>query len=511
MAMSNDGLENVEVERMQAYLMENGYDSECIQLNINNDINDYYSCLDLSSRLYSMYVYSESSVYPESILAFAELANKIKNENPNSVIVFGSKYASIYYKEILKDKRFISIDYIILGDGEYTLSALIDCIDKDEDICEFVESHKNIASKTSMTNKEFLSIDINELPLPIRFLNNKNSCENYYAFICESHGCCNGCAFCTRGQFYKKWTGRSAENIFKEVKKIANESSIKCFWFTGGSFEDPGGKFGIKKIRDFCNLVIEDNLKVSMRCYLRSNFVANVDTDLLKLMKKAGFHVALVGIEAGNEFDLNLYNKKTTVEKNRITLKKLKEAGIYSDHFGFMMINPYSTPERLLENYRFLEEHQPHDLDNYVHHLVADPGTKIRRKLEEDGLMIPTDDFLKQGTSYRFINQHVAEVSEFLRKHFLIFDTETAGISTLIFHLSPFIPNGKEYEEKINLIMSRRARVFSDYFKMLYVDMDIASCEKQYGEFMSTLKRFDVELENLKNKLIKDLVKFKIM
>lgn len=513
MAMSLDGLENIEIQRLQAYLVGNGYRSECIHLNGNHDIHKNYSCLDLSSKLYVMSVYSESSVYPESILCFAELAKKIKTEVTDSVVVFGSKYASIYYKEILNDKRFSYIDYVVLGDGEYSIKALIDCIETGNDLSKFVAVNKNISSRTSMENKEFLSIDIEELPLPDRsFITNcKKHSENYYAFISDSHGCCMKCAFCTRGQFYKKWTGRSARNIFKEIKEICNQSSIKCFWFTGGSFEDPGGEHGINKIKDFCNLIIEDNLQVSLRCYLRSNFISKTDIDLLKLMKKAGFHVALVGIESANKFDLKLYNKGTNVENNTITLKKLKEAGIYTDHYGFIMINPYSTVERLQANYRFLEEHQPHDLDNYVHHVIADPGTAIRKKIEEDGLLIPVDDFLEQGSSYQFLSQYAEEISAFLRKYFLIFDTETAGISTFIFHLAPFLPHGKLFEESVTLLMCKRARFFSDYFRILYIDMDIGLCERQYDEFISTFKKFNVELEALKNQLIRDLFKYKIM
>lgn len=511
--MSVDGLENVEVGGLQAYLSENGYDSDCIQLDGNNDVDEHYSCLDLSSKLYSMFVYAESSVYPESILGFAELAKKIKTDVPDSIIVLGSKFPSIYYKEILSDERFLYVDYIVLGDAEYTLAALIDCIENNEDVSEFVMAHKNIASKTSIKNKEILNIDINELPLPDRtYIKNKDF-GNYYAFIYDSHGCTMKCSFCTRGQFYK-FTGRSAESIFAEIKKISAESAIKCFWFTGGSggsFEDPGGELGIKKIRDLCHLIIEDNLKVSMRCYLRSNFVATVDTELFKLMKKAGFHVALVGIESGNDYDLRLLRKGTNVENNRLTLKKLKEADIYADHFGFMMINPYSTPERLQANFRFLDEHQPHDLDNYVHHLVVDPGTAIMNKIENDGLLIPKDDFLKQGPSYRFMHPYTAEVSAFLHKYFLIYDTETANISTFIFNLSPFLPHGREIEESTTLLMRKRARVYSEYFRMLYLDMDIGLCERQYDEFRSVLKRFDTELAVLKNKLVKDLIKYKIM
>lgn len=511
LTMSADGLENVEAGSLQAYLLENGYKSERIHLNLEKDIDEQYACLDLSSKIYNMTVYSESSVYPDSLLAFGMLAKKIKTENDNKITVLGSKFASIYYKEILNDERFSYIDFIILGDAEYTLAALIECVEKNDDIDAFVRNNKNIASKDCMKDKEFLNIDINKLPLPVRTLNTKNIYENYYAFITESHGCCMNCAFCTRGQFYKEWTGRSAESIFYEIKKITIETSTKCFWFIGGSFEDPGGELGVEKIRNFCNLIIKNDLKVSMRCYLRSNFVAKTDIELLKLMKKAGFDVVLVGVESANEFDLKLYNKGTTVEYNRITLRKLKEAGIYADHFGFIMINPYSTPERLQTNFRFLEEYQPHDLDNYVHHMVVDPGTAIRKKVEEDGLLIPTDDFLKQGSSYCFIDPYTAEVSAFLHKYFLNKETETAGISTFIVQASSFIPNGEYYRKEMSVLMSKRARVFSDYFRVLYIDMDIASCERRYKEFETTVNGINIELETVKNKLIRDLVKLRII
>ena len=469
LTMSADGLENVEAGSLQAYLLEKGYDTENVHLNMDNNLDEQYQRLDMNSRIFNMTVYSESSVYPESLLGFAALSRKIKTEDSSRITVLSSKYASIYYKEILNDARFSCIDYIILGDAEYTLAALIDCIEKSEDLNQFVEQNKNIASKSCMDGKEFLNIDINELPLPKRTLNTKNIYENYYAFISESHGCCMNCAFCSRGQFYKKWTGRTAEAIFEEIKLIIETSSTKCFWFIGGSFEDPGGEKGIKKIRDFCNLVINSDLKISMRCYLRSNFAATVDIELLKLMKKAGFHVVLVGIESANDSELRLYNKGTTVKNNEITLEKLKSAGIYTDHYGFIMVNPYSTPETMKTNFLFLEKHQPHDLDNYVHHVVVDPGTAIRKKVEEDGLLIPVDDFLKQGDSYRFIHPFTAEVSKFLHKYFLNCETETAGISTFIALLAPLVPQEDFYMDEMGRIMGKRSRVFSDYFRILYI------------------------------------------
>lgn len=512
-SIPEENLENIEIECLQAYLEKKKYEVESIYLDPKKNVEEQFLCLDKNSKVFNLSIYSESSVYPEELLKFGKLAIKIKNECKSSVVLLSGKYASVYYKEILNDRRFDAIDYILLGDSEYTLEKLIEKMEEKEDFRNFIRTNNHIASRDSIDNKEFLNIDINELPFSKRtYLKIKeNYKKNYYALIYESRGCSMKCSFCTRGQFYKNWTGRSAKDIFEEIRNIVAFSKVRCFWFYGGSFEDPGGERGKKKIKDFCILVVESGLKISMRCYLRSNFVAKVDQEFLYLMKRAGFHVVLVGIEAGNNFDLRLYNKGTTVENNIRTLKKLRKAKIYSEHFGFIMLNPYSIPERLRENFLFLEKQQPHDLDNYVHHLIVDPGTNIRRRVEEDGLMIPVDDFTKQGISYRFIDPDVEEISKFLKKNFLIFDTETAGISTFVYHFSTFLPNQLLYEEKISLLMKKRSKVFSEYFKNLYINMDIGTCEKDYKEFISILEDFEIQLGLLKNKMIKELVKYQIL
>lgn len=510
LAMTNDGLENIDSQRLQAYLIQEGYETDYILLNVIDDIENNFKKIKLNSQIYHMSIYSESSVYPESLLKFAKIADRIKEINPNASIMLGGKYASIYSEEILNDKRFMSIEYIIMGDGEYTIKSFIECSDSGKNLKPFILGNKHIMTRNSKENKSVCNININEMPLPTRYLG-KSSYENYYAFINDSTGCCMRCSFCTRGQHYPIWSGRSPESLFNEIKKIYDTSHIKCFWFTGGSFEDPGGVAGVKKIEDFCHLVIESKLMVSMRCYLRSNFVSHVSSKVLNLMKQAGFEVVLVGIESGNNYDLQLYNKKTTVENNWLTLRKLKEAGIYSDHFGFIMINPYSTPERLKVNFDFLEAHQPHDLDNYVHHIVADPGTEIRRRIEMDKLLITEEDFLKQGMSYRFIDSFVEDVSLFLKKYFLTRETETAGIPTFMHHMARFLPNGKDHIENLNNLMSIRSRVFSDYFRVLYIDMDIGRCEVLFDSFLSQYECLEKDLDVLKNKMMRDLIKYKVM
>jgi len=51
---------------------------------------------------------------------------------PDSVIIYGDIHTSIYNREILKNEPHI--DYIICGDGDRSLPALIDALENDKEI-----------------------------------------------------------------------------------------------------------------------------------------------------------------------------------------------------------------------------------------------------------------------------------------------------------------------------------------------------------------------------------------
>ena len=77
------------------------------------------------------------------------------------------------------------------------------------------------------------------------------------------------------------------------------------------------------------------------------------DKELLKLMSKAGFASMFVGIEAANDKDLKIYNKKARTEDNYTIMRLLREADIYPV-IGFINLNPYSTHQTVKINLDFL-------------------------------------------------------------------------------------------------------------------------------------------------------------
>jgi hypothetical protein len=62
-----------------------------------------------------------------------------------------------------------------------------------------------------------------------------------------------------------------------------------------------------------------------------------------------------LGIESGNEEGLQALNKNISVEQNISAVRVLKSLGLRYD-FGFMLFDPSSTIETVLENIRFLRK-----------------------------------------------------------------------------------------------------------------------------------------------------------
>lgn len=504
MEFDGDFAENVGLGRIKAFLNNLGYLVDIVYFRFGDPVENIISRLDLKSVLFGI------SVYDKSIMIAADLAKTIKEECEDSIIVVGSKYATIYYKEILRDRRLEAIDYVILGDGEYTFSDICECLVHRKDLGQLVQRHPHLASRGFIDDKKPCALDVSELPFPDRSMVIEK--KVIHAYICDSHGCCNRCSFCAQGSYYTKWNGRSAESLYKEIKMLYQNTDVIFFDFTGGSFEDPG-RLGKDRINKLCDYILGDGLKITLKCYLRANSFQNnfEDMALLQKMYKAGFKVVFVGIESGNKQDLEIYNKNTTVEQNKEMLKRLTEIGIYCGSFGFIMLNPYSTDKTIKENYEFLSEINCHNFLAYTGRLIAYSGTAITKRIISDGLMLESDDIL-HGVRYKYLDSSISEIDRFLVSHFYLdkkvqkLMTNTDAIPLFIHQLYDFLPNGFEFLNDLNTTMDQYASLFKEYFGNLYETTNLSLCQKEYDAFIRDISELDKRLTFLKNKFLREMI-----
>ena len=501
--------ENVGVGRIKSFLNRNKRAVEVTYFD-NNGEDDEFSKVDIGCKLYGF------SIYHTNVKFFLTIINKIKEVNPNSLIFLGSKFATAYYTDILEGEEFKNVDFVVLGDGEYSILDIIQYIEQGNDIDELVKNHPNIASRSMLKNKEPAVLDINSLPYPDRTWVKKN---NYItAYICDCHGCIGKCSFCTYANYYHKWNGRSAFDLYNEIIEIYSNYSIRNFVFTGGSFEDPG-KLGKEKLRELCNLLINSDVKFSFRFFLRSETFKNCEEDieLLKLMKKAGLGLPAVGIESGNNEDLLLYNKRATLEDNKRILQLLKDVDMYNGMFGFIMFNPYSTLERLKENYEFLLNYDIANIAKFTSKLYIHKNTAIYDKADSDGLIDHSRCFyIDKELEYSFANDEVKDIWKFIKEYFWTDKVSNINkivedLMTSIYCFYELINNGMDFRIEFEKTAYENSQLLKEYFYHLYINNDIKYCKLHYDKLIHDLYVNQDKFVVLKNKLMRSMFKEKIM
>ncbi|KKL99018.1 hypothetical protein LCGC14_1818600, partial [marine sediment metagenome] len=77
-----------------------------------------------------------------------------------------------------------------------------------------------------------------------------------YALVYAGMGCPYSCSYCPDAN--TQYSGRSAENIIKELEKLKELGKIKYVWFYDEIFT-----LNRKRVIEVCNGIIKKNLKIN--------------------------------------------------------------------------------------------------------------------------------------------------------------------------------------------------------------------------------------------------------
>lgn len=299
-----------------------------------------------------------------------DFLKEIKNKLPNTtLIVTGDVYRE------LKEKAFKITPFIN--------AILLDF--STDDIIKYIENGqgKKINNIIYKLKKEIISGDeIHgygefDVPLPrwdlfhIEKYSFPFSRRKKFATILTDFGCPYDCSFCPISTLGFKL--RSINSIIKELKLLKSLSVNELF------IRDQ--TFGANKKRtiELCQTIIQKGLDFSWTCFSR---VDVINESILKLMKKAGCHTIIFGIESSNKDILKDY------EKN-ISIQQIKQAISLCNEFKIRIVGtfilglPGETKESILKTIKFAKSL---DLD-YASFNMAAPrfGTKFRKQMIDKG------------------------------------------------------------------------------------------------------------------------------
>ena len=324
-------------------------------------------------------------------LAFCK---ELKSKSPKTFVILGNKEATCYYDYLLNVYHDY-IDAISLGEGEDTLIQFCHCIINDTSFgkCPGLAIYSD--KQVILTPKRKLRENIDTFPFPDRSYRIGNS--NVYNVL-GSRGCQGNCSFCEANTIYKHNEGprvrqRTINNILDEIETLSENHSIIHINFIDSTFCGDS-KQSINRLNELYESLIKRDINIQFGFNIRSEQVNQEFVDCLLKLETVGLVSILIGLEAGNKEDLELYNKCASLDVHKRTLRLLRDNDIISGkagiHFetGFINFNPYTTLERLRENLDFLESNSvkvsPYDMTS---RLMISGSCYILNRIREDGLL----------------------------------------------------------------------------------------------------------------------------
>ena len=319
---------------------------------------------------------TSTTVEIDSALNIARLSKELL---PDTRVIFGGAHASILPDEVLLNSE---IDFVIRGEGEYTLYELITGKNKLSEISGLSYRHNG----SVMHNPPRAVIEnLDEMPWPAYHLLPVNkyrpSLGNYKRLpaisMVATRGCPGRCTFCYTGISGAKTRTRSAVSLVEEIKLLQREYGIKEISF----YDDTFTAFK-NNVKDFCQRLIKEKIKITWSCMSRIDFV---DKEMLRLMKKSGCHQIGYGLESASPEILKNIGKPMSMDSVKRAVKLTREAGI-DVRAMFMFGNPGETEETLEKTINFSIELNP---DIVIFNLTTPyPGTQMYDWAKKNGYLL---------------------------------------------------------------------------------------------------------------------------
>ena len=320
------------------------------------------------------------TAYTPNVAIASEVAAKVKGTLPEAAVVLGGFHASALPERTLKE--FPSLDYVVAGEGEETLTDLLRYTGDGEPARDVPGLYYREGDAVQSGPPRALIPNLDDLPVPDRGLVPATEyvpdLGNYRQLpstgILFSRGCPFRCTFCSKSVFGHRIRYRSEEHFLAEVRECIDRWAIRDF-----RLEDEAPTININKIRSLCQAILRENLRLTWNCFSRAD---SVDAETLRLMKQAGCYHITYGIESGLETTLQRIQKRISLQEAESTMRATKRAGIECKA-NFILGFPWESAEDMRQVVRYAKRISP---DLVTFNLFKPlPGSALYDELEAAG------------------------------------------------------------------------------------------------------------------------------
>ena len=291
-----------------------------------------------------------------SVVDAVKLLGLAKEIDPRTVTVLGNVHATFCYEELLATES--CIDYIVRGEGERTLPALLVCLNAGDDPGKvaglaFPRDGRLVVTPGAamIENLDVLEPAWDLVDWPIySYYPKKNST---LAIVSSSRGCQQNCSFCSQQLFWQRtWRARSPENFVNELELLRDRYGVNVAMLAD---EIPTrDRHRWERILD---LLIERQTGVKLLMETRVDDILR-DADILARYRLAGVEHIYVGVEAGSQALLNVFKKGTRVADSKRAIDLINQADIVSET-SFVLGMPEETPESIAATVELAKQYNP--------------------------------------------------------------------------------------------------------------------------------------------------------
>jgi len=343
-----------------------------------------------------------SCIFSNQYASIKTLAQRIKQElDPEMVLAAGGTHPSFTPQRTLSNT---SLDYIVLGEGELTLRALIDAHNQGRG----VEDLDGLAYRDNggvQVNPRVNYIEnLDEMPLPARDL---LPMEKYFKVnvpmglhwkkrrntpMVTSRGCPCHCTFCSSTVHWgKRYRFRSPESVLSEIEHLRDRYGVKEL-----KFQDDNLTMPRKRAEAIFQGMVDRGLAMPWNT---PNGVAvwTLDEELIKLMKKSGCYEMTLAVESGDPWVLeNIVKKPLKLEKAVEVARLARKHGIMTA--GYFIIGfPGENMEQIKNTLRFALDLKLDFVIPFIYNPL--PGSELWRVCKDKGY-IPEDYHYEEANNY---------------------------------------------------------------------------------------------------------------
>ena len=304
-----------------------------------------------------------------------EILNAIKSEF-DVITVMGGPQATVDSIKSMEDCK--SIDFLIRGEGEYTMLEIIKNLDSPEKVKGIV--YRKDGNIVRNEDRPFIE-DLDELPMPARELLEMNKYKPipgsyidlpaYHMIV--TRGCPFRCLYCSRifGTVYRK---RSPEKVVDEMRILKEKYGAKAI-----VFQDDLITFNLRWLEKLCDLMIKEKLDLTWFAHARINIV---NRDILRKMKRAGCFKVGYGIESADKEVLEIIKKDIKIEQTKEVFDLTHKLGIKTLAY-FMLGLPGDSWRTCLKTVDFALELNPDTVNFNI--TTPFPGTELAENVDKYG------------------------------------------------------------------------------------------------------------------------------